>query len=196
MLTITDTIIRKKPFPYFYCFPNINNVLLEKLRYWFEKNAPWNYVETDFYEQYEFNFKDVKVEEDISYFVSKNFQKDLLELMHKIFSCKFHSKIDIVGHKLVKGQKIGIHNDFLENEESETHRLLLQINLDWDENQGGFLMFFDDTKNHNISDVFIPINGSLQGFAISKKSHHAVSTIYSDKERYTIIYNFYALSNV
>ena len=50
--------------------------------------------------------------------------------------------------KLVKGQTIRIHNDYLgEEEEAETHRILLQLSENWKEDNGGYLMFFIDSKS-------------------------------------------------
>jgi len=192
MLKYQNEIIKQQPFEYFYTYPNIDKSLLTELLIWLEEEAPWKLSRTDFYEQYEFSFQDVELNSKNQYFLSKNFKQQLLSLMERMFHCSFHRCVDIIAHKLVTGQKIGIHNDFLSMETSETHRLLLQVNREWNEEKGGILIFFDEFNEFDIVDAFIPINGSLQGFKISKKSHHAVSKIYGEEGRYTLVYNFYS----
>ena len=192
MNVLFDNInVKKIPFDYFYCMCKFNDsAVIEKLLDWFDSNAPWEYTQTDFYEQYEFDLKQVQLPTSLEYFVSTNFENSLLNLMERIFQFTFDKNISVIAHKLTRGQSIGIHNDFLADEESETHRLLLQINRNWSEEQGGILMFFDNSDELNITDALVPLNCSIQAFKISKISNHAVSEIHSDNNRYTIIYNF------
>lgn len=96
--------------------------------------------------------------------------------------------MDIIAHKLIDNQTIRIHNDYLENEDSDSHRLLIQLNPNWQEENGGFLMFFDEQEE--ITDIILPTVGSIQGFEISRISNHAVSTIHN-AERYTLTFYFY-----
>jgi Rps23 Pro-64 3,4-dihydroxylase Tpa1-like proline 4-hydroxylase len=92
-----------------------------------------------------------------------------------------------MAHKLVNGQKIAIHNDF--NNGDETHRLVIHINPHWKEENGGFLMLFSSSNAEDLSKIINPINNTAFGFEISSSSHHAVSKIY-DYIRYTIVYTF------
>lgn len=190
-MKFSNLIIKQKPFPYFCTILEVDDQKqFNSLFNWFEHKARWEYSKTDFYEQYELDMKKVNVPENVKYFISMEFENILHILMESIFKKKFHKNLSVIAHKLINGQSIGIHNDYLSDEDSETHRLLLQINDGWEENQGGILIFFDNSHENNITDAFVPINQSIQGFEISSFSHHAVSTIYSDKNRYTLVYNF------
>ena len=51
-------------------------------------------------------------------------------------------------------------------------------------------MFFSGPESEKVSKVVEPINGSVQAFAISPRSYHAVSTVRGG-ERFTIVYSFY-----
>ena len=93
----------------------------------------------------------------------------------------------MVAHKLVNSQHIGVHNDYINGD--ETHRLVLHFNPDWKEENGGYLLLFNSSNANDISQVVSPLNNSAFGFEISKRSHHAVSKIY-DFIRYTIVYTF------
>ncbi len=91
--------------------------------------------------------------------------------------------------KLVNGHTIRLHNDFIPGR--ETHRLLIQLNRNWQDENGGFLLFFNSSAPEDIHRVIHPVHNSSVGFAISPKSNHAVSTVYNG-ERYTLVYSFYA----
>ncbi len=159
---------------------------------WLEKDAPWKLVEADFYTQYEFDIKDVKLSEQIAFLNERAFLNCLIEQFENLFSVKLASKVDLTAHKLVAGHTIRLHNDFIPGQ--ETHRLLIQLNRNWQDENGGFLLFFNSSAPEDIHRVIRPIHNSSVGFAISPKSNHAVSTVYND-ERYTLVYSFYAANS-
>lgn len=177
------------PYKYFTSSPNINDECTEELLNWFEFKAPWKLVETDFYEQYEFSLNSC---EDLGYAQFLIDEKTLFSIrtqVERLFEIELIEYVEVVAHKLVKGQTIRIHNDFLGEQDSETHRVLLQLNRGFEDSNGGYLMIFNNSQTESLKEVIPPISGSVQGFEISKDSHHAVSTIHSG-ERYTIVYSF------
>ena len=80
-----------------------------------------------------------------------------------------------------------IHNDFIE--EGESHRILIQLNRGWLDEQGGLLMLFGSSSPGDVQRVIRPLHRSAFGFSISDCSYHAVSTI-AEGERYTLVYSF------
>ena len=98
--------------------------------------------------------------------------------------------VEVTAHKLVPGQTIRIHNDFIAGEES--HRLLVHFNR-WSDVQGGILMLFGSSQPDDIKRALKPIHNSSFAFEISHQSFHAVSTI-AEGERFTIVYSFKASS--
>jgi Rps23 Pro-64 3,4-dihydroxylase Tpa1-like proline 4-hydroxylase len=106
-----------------------------------------------------------------------------------LFSVKLNSEVVLTAHKLIAGHTIRLHNDFVP--ERETHRLLIQFNREWQDENGGFLLFFNSPAPEDINRIIRPVHNSSVGFAISPKSNHAVSTV-NNGERYTLVYSFYA----
>lgn len=156
---------------------------------WFETTAPWKLVEESFYEQYEFSFRDLDVPTHVAPLVGNAFLGYLVQMLSEFFNIPLTSKVDVTAHKLVKGQTIRIHNDYIPGH--ETHRLLIQFNSGWIDDYGGLLMFFGSTNPKDIRKVFRPSHNSCVAFEISKNSLHAVSTIHSDI-RFTLVFSFYA----
>ena len=55
-MNINNLSIKELPFKYFSGNLDIDNALLNNLAEWMKKTDNWKYMETDFYEQYEFDF--------------------------------------------------------------------------------------------------------------------------------------------
>jgi Rps23 Pro-64 3,4-dihydroxylase Tpa1-like proline 4-hydroxylase len=112
----------------------------------------------------------------------------LREELEKSFSTKLAQRVDLTAHKLIPGQRIRIHNDYIPGEES--HRILIQLNRGWNEENGGILMFFASDNASDVQDAFLPTHNTSVAFEISPRSFHAVSAINSG-ERYTLVISFY-----
>ena len=159
---------------------------------WFETDAPWQLIETDFYEQYEFRMLDVALPESVSRLTSPDNFSALRREMAEIFDVAFDERILLVAHKLVPGQRIAIHNDYLVGK--ETHRLTIQLNRGLRDEDGGLFMLFNSFEPSDIHRIIRPVCGSVIGFEIGENSHHAVSLLHGG-ERYTLVYSFYAKRN-
>lgn len=164
------------------CFtPRIGEYVLE----WFEHDAPWTAKRTDFYEQFEFSCWD-SASPAACYLTRHDVLDAVRTAMAEIFGCDFESDVNVVCHKLVRGHRIGIHNDYLVGE--ETRRLTIQLNRGLTDNDGGFLMLFSSGNPADVHRVLSPQHLSALAFEISPHSFHAVSKMHGGA-RYTIIYS-------
>ena len=177
-----------EPFPYLTAVEGLGEVNSSAFLEWLETEAPWNLVEKDFYEQYEFSLLDAPLPAHLKFLTERPFLRDLRVKVERLFGRRLSERIDCTAHKLVQGQTIRIHNDYIPGE--ETHRLLLQLNRGWRDAQGGYLMLFNSQDPSDVHRVFLPANDSVVGFAISERSNHAVSTVHGG-ERFTIVFSFY-----
>ena len=155
---------------------------------WLEQDAPWQLVTTDFYEQYEFSLLHTPLTPTLSPLTCRKTLKSLRNQMAAYFCHPLSERVEVTVHKLLPHQTIRIHNDFIPD--SESHRLLLQLNRDWRPEHGGYLMFFAGAEPETVTKIVEPIHGSVQAFAISPQSYHAVSTVHQG-ERFTVVYSFY-----
>jgi len=157
---------------------------------WLETDAPWRLKKTDFYEQFEFDCRDSR-SAAASFLTSPSILDVVRTEMEGIFGRSFQDEISVVCHKLVQGHRIGIHNDYLDGEES--HRLVIQLNRALSDNDGGFLMLFGGDDAADVRKVLRPVHLGGFAFEISKDSFHAVSAIHSGA-RYSVIYSLRAVS--
>jgi Rps23 Pro-64 3,4-dihydroxylase Tpa1-like proline 4-hydroxylase len=189
-IDLSSAAVRSVPFPCFSVAQAISKELEHHLLRWFEDGAPWKLAIMDFYEQYEFDFRDVMgVPEPLKQLFSPVTLTQLRADVGALLGTALGSQIDITAHRLSQTQKIRVHNDA--RPDGETHRLLIQLNRGWDEANGGLLMLFGGPEVETLNDVIVPTSRSAFGFEISGASHHAVSKIYQG-DRYTLVFSFYA----
>lgn len=179
--------LENMPFPHIVGNHFFDESAIKYLLEWLEKDAPWKHKIASFYEQYEFSFEDVNLPSRLHEIISENFLNEVVAVIEQYFCVRLSRKIDIVAHKLNNGQKIRIHNDYLPG--FETHRLLIQLNHGWSDDNGGMLFLFDEAKN--LAKALRPECNTGLFFEISKKSLHAVSPVVCG-DRFTLVLSFYA----
>lgn len=177
-----------EPFPHAVFDACLDPQIAEEILDWLGRDAPWNHVETDFYEQYEFSCYDA-TEDQAAWLTSRALLDELREILERTFGCDLSDEVSVVAHKLVSGHRIGVHNDFIAGQ--ETHRFVVQLNHGLDDSAGGFLMLFGSKDPADVKRVLRPTNLSGFAFEISDRSYHAVSAVHSSI-RYSVIYSFFA----
>lgn len=185
---LSDIGLSTTPFKYFSATSFFKKTYTSRMLDWFESDAPWKLVEKDFYEQYEFSFLDTALPDDLNWMSEADTLNSVRATIEGVFDVTLSKKIDLTAHKLVSGQTIRIHNDFIPDQES--YRLVTQLNRNWEPKNGGFLILFNRDDPTDVNKVIAPIHESCFGFEISADSNHAVSTIHSG-ERYTVVFSFY-----
>ena len=178
-----------EPFKFFLAPQALTVELSTVVLEWLESKAPWQLVEASFYEQYEFSLMDVTLPNELRDAFSSENIAALRYLIAAAFEVHLDESFDATVHKLVPGQRIRIHNDYIPGR--ETHRVLIQLNRGWRDDNGGALMFFNSPNPADVARVFRPVHNSCVAFEISPVSLHAVSTIHSG-HRYTLVFSFYA----
>ena len=128
---------------------------------WLEEGAPWKLRVADFYEQYEFSFDDVTLPSALADAFSPSALHELRRHMENRFGVELSTRIDIAAHRLTHGQHIKIHNDFIPGEES--HRLLIQLNRGWEDENGGLLVFFNSNDPADVHRVLRPLHNTGVG---------------------------------
>jgi hypothetical protein len=187
-IDLRDAALAPSPFPHALAAECLSPRLALMLLDWFETDAPWRLVEADFYEQYEFSLWDACIPAATA-LTDASALGDLRAEMARLFQCRFKAPVNVVAHKLLPGQRIAIHNDYLAGE--ETHRLVVQLNRGLTDADGGFFMLFKSDDPKDVHEIFRPVNRSGLAFEISARSFHAVSRQHANA-RYTLVFSLYA----
>lgn len=179
----------RSPFRYVLVENVLPVVVAEAVLSWFENSAPWQLIIADFYEQYEFSLLHADLPDTCFTLCSKESLSLLGVAVETSFGVSLGKSVDVTAHKLLPGQRIRIHNDFIQGR--ETHRLLIQFNRSWKIEKGGILLLFNSANPADFHRGIRPIHNSGMLFEISPNSFHAVSPV-MEGERYTVVYSFYA----
>lgn len=191
-LDLSAAVVRLQPFPHFTVAQVLSKESEQALLDWLESEAPWRLAVMDFYEQYEFDFKDAKPPESLKPLFSESTLNQLRDKVGLLLGASLKAQIDITAHRLNRTQRIRIHNDA--RPDGETHRFLIQLNRSWNEANGGLLMLFRGPEVEMLDEIIPPTSRSAVGFEISRSSYHAVSQVHQG-DRYTIVFSFYAHSS-
>lgn len=178
---------RATPFPHFRVAGLLSEECGLALLDWLDASAPWNLRIAEFYEQHEFSLLQCDLPAELTHLASAAFVAQIAHELSERLRCGSLELVEVAVHRLVQGQTIRIHNDFIGP--TETHRLVVQINRGWSVENGGLLMIFKSDDPESVTDVLLPTHRSAFGFEISDRSHHAVSTI-NHGSRDSLVYTF------
>ena len=183
----SDVQLRADPFTHSSKTNLLAETLADKTLSWMERDAPWRLRIASFYEQWELALDVECVPPELRELTAPRTIVRLIDTMLKPITDRRLTLCEVTAHKLLVGQTIRIHNDFVGGE--ETHRLLVQLNRGWDDRKGGLLMLFGGARAEEVRRAVRPLHRSAFAFEISPRSFHAVSTIHQG-ERYTLVYSF------
>lgn len=168
--------------------PDVAGTLLD----WFEKDAPWTLRVAEFYEQHEFVVTNDVLPEHLRGLFSTTERDSLRAHVEQLFGVRLAERIDVTAHRLTKGQRIRIHNDYIPGR--ETQRLLIQLNRGWLDENGGALMLFNSREPTDVHRILRPTHNSGLLFEISSDSLHAVTPI-NGGERFTLVMSFFSATS-
>lgn len=178
---------RTEPFPHAVSASFLDPDLAARALQWLETEAPWKLRIADFYEQHEFGLSEDTLPPSLRDLIAPQAVSAYIEAMVTPIASGGMRLVEATAHKLSSGQTIRIHNDYIGGE--ETHRLLVQLNRGWADENGGFLMLFSSPNADDLARIIRPAHGSAVGFEISPVSYHAVSRMVRG-ERYTLVFSF------
>ena len=175
------------PFPYFIVPRIFGSAIASDLSKLLEIETDWALVQADFYEQYEMSVYDLPPTNTLRALIEAETITTIADQLCQRFKQPRLTISDATLHRLVPGQSIGIHNDYISSK--ETHRLIIHLSRRWEQSNGGYFVLFSDANAESVSDLVKPIINSAIGFEISKKSYHAVSRVFGS-DRYSVVYSF------
>ncbi len=190
IIDLSTARLEKDPFP----FSVVPDVLCDGIEQaallWFEQAAPWRLTNESFYSQHEFDMRDAELPSEITQLAADTTLAGMRQSISKLFHRRLGATVDVTAHRLTAGQRIRIHDDYIDG--GETHRVILQLNRSWATGDGGHLLFFGGREPEDVRVVLTPVSRRAVVFEISRRSHHAVSKVVRG-ERYSVVYSFHAV---
>ena len=180
------------PFPHASIQDIVGSDVEVSLLKWFRSDAPWRLKIASFYEQHEVSLHSINLPAELQFLTQPETVGAIQGFFSREFNARLQTGFELTAHRLSGGQRIRLHNDF--RPAGESHRLLIQINSSWRDEDGGLLMLFADEAVASLTQIVPPISRSGFAFEISRRSYHAVSPV-ARGERFTLVYSFYPESS-
>ena len=187
MMPETVAMLHLEPFPHLTHRGFLQPALLQKTLSWMREDAPWKLRIASFYEQWELHLCPGVLPPGLLVLLAPETIANIEQHLVRPLGVYGARLAEVTAHRLVAGQTIRIHNDYLDD--GETHRVLFQLNQGWQDEQGGLLMLFGSEAPEDVRRIVRPTHGSAFAFEISPKSFHAVSRIVGG-DRFTMVYSF------
>ena len=174
-LALFEADVRTAPFTHATHVAPLPAELCDAALTWMETDAPWRLRVASFYEQWELHLHPRALPTDLHPLLGDETVSVLRRLLLAPIASAPLRLTEVTAHKLVPGQTIRVHNDH--RPKGETHRLLIQLNRGWADEQGGLLLLFGSATADDVRRILRPTHRSAMAFEISPQSFHAVSTI-------------------
>jgi hypothetical protein len=161
----------------------------------FQTTKSWKRAVKSFYDQWEINITEEGKCHGFKSLLEKEFLASLVNTSESLFNEKMSDFICIAAHKLVPGQGIGIHNDFVNKPGWPTHRLVVTFCTEYNDDHGGHFVIFNAEDEDSVCEVLRPVLNGAIAFKISRNSFHAVSEIRKGS-RFSLVFSFWSESEL
>ena len=197
LLPVTDprtVAFSPEPYPHFECLEFLDRETTDALLSWLEARK-WLELGLDGYEGYsDIPLSASILPEPCCGILAPDFLLQLRQLMSRFFRIESAGNVRVTAHRILSGGSLRPHSDV--SRMPFTHRLLIQLNRGWTQENGGFLCLYDGAPcaNQKARKLVAPIHRSAFGFEISERSFHSVTPV-TGSTRYTLSYTFYPPEN-
>ena len=180
-----------KPFPHFVIPDLFDTDTASAVLNWLEQDVPWAVESRNFYEfQGCTGLTQLASGSPAAVVGAPETLQCMRKHLERIFGVTLNSShFDLIAHRMLPGHRVGIHTDKPENG-TETHRLLINLNAGFDDEQGGHLVLLDVSDLEDSAVVVRPLHNSAVAMEFSDHSWHCVDEIKSGK-RYSLVYSFW-----
>ncbi|MEV4459850.1 2OG-Fe(II) oxygenase [Microbispora sp. NPDC049633] len=146
----------------------------------------WNLHRGRFFEQYE---SDLLRHRPTRGLLGPDLIDRLREWAADLLTVDLTDRVQVVAHRLVAGQGIGLHND-APDADDETHRLVVHLGTGYQDDHGGHLVLFSEPSIEAVDRVLRPLPNTGMIFAASDDSFHAVTPV-REGARYSVVFSFW-----
>ena len=88
LISLTSLEVLAEPFPYFTAAEGFGEDLSSSILGWLETEAPWELVEADFYEQYEFSLLGIQMPPHLAFLSEPKFLNDIRLKLERTFGVR------------------------------------------------------------------------------------------------------------
>lgn len=190
---LEDVLFFTRPYRHFLCFETLDEAVLAEAKAVLRGPLPWETRVGSFYVTYRLDLRAHLRGNDGPRFVHEDFLFTMRDRMAEIFSTPLSDDIQVLGHKMVPDQTVGVHNDN-PGLGYESYRIVTQFTEDHRPEDGGTLNIYASPRSEDVYQSIRPCLNMSFGFEMSGHSYHSVSKV-NNRQRDALIFNFWHVGN-
>jgi hypothetical protein len=180
---LANPVHHQHPYPFFSVEPAFSPADCAHLEGLFEQELPWLEHGGSFYEVRNC---------DVTDRMTPGFLAALAERARTLTGLPLTERVAVTAQTMAPGQRIGVHTD-RPLVGWEAARVVVQLNRDWQPEDGGVLQAHDDEAGTRVCASQAPRFNSAFGFVMHSGSYHSVTQ--TTKARRTLVINFWHVGN-
>lgn len=193
LLCIEGVETISEPYKHFQVKKIFNSAAANTILSWLETTNLFIPRKEHFYRSEAFHLSPANIPNNLQQYFNMNNLNQIKELAQEVFDVKFKDKFTVSANKYLTGQGTLIHTDYITPKNRDefyfTHRFLIYLNREWNEDDGGKLGLFGSASEKDIKKLIKPLHNSGIGFQVSPISYHAVEFVKSG-ERFSLNFTF------
>jgi hypothetical protein len=180
----------KTPFPHFALPGLFDAETAAAVLNWLERDAPWAVESREFYIHHGCaRLTERLAGSPVAVIAAPETLRCMRRHLERLFGITLSPRFDLAAHRMLPGHRIGLHTDCPAHG-TETHRLLVNLNPGFEDEQGGHLILLDLHDPEESAVIVRPLHNSAVAMEFSDHSWHCVDEIRMGK-RYSLVYSFW-----
>ena len=184
-----DALLFDQPYRHFLCFDTFTADQAAEMQDVLSSNLDWGVREGSFYVTYRLDLRAFFSDRSRPRFLEEEFLFSMRDRMAEIFDVHLSDEIQVLGHRMIPGQQIGVHNDN-PGLGFENYRAITQFTLDYHPEDGGSLNIHTSDSAADVYQSIRPCPNMSFGFETSARSYHSVDQV-RNRNRDALIFNFW-----
>lgn len=182
------------PFRHFLCFDSFSSGTIAEMRRVIRSDLPWGVRMGSFYETRRLELRHFFAGTGaIPGFVSDRFVERMRAAITAMFGEPLSGEVQVLGHRMLPGQSIGIHNDN-PGLGFENYRVIVQLSARHTRREGGNLNLHLAGEGQPAFRSIQPLYNMCVGFEAGPYSLHSVDEV-AVRPRDALLYNFWHVGN-
>jgi 2OG-Fe(II) oxygenase superfamily len=190
---LDEVLFFDEPYRHFLCFDSFNASNATEMRDVLSSELDWGVREGSFYVTYRLDLRAFYENRPTPRFLRQDVLFALRDRVGEMFSVPLSDDVQVLGHRMIPGQQIGVHNDN-PGLGFESYRIVTQFTQDHRPEDGGELNIHVSDSPDAIYQSIRPCPNMSFGFEMSGRSYHSVNEV-RNRNRDAVIFNFWHVGN-
>ena len=183
MTILANPVFHRRPWPYFTCDPAFSEAQITHFQTLFDQASSWEQHNSALYDG---------AMSDASAHVDPQLKIELIARVADLTGLPLTDRLQVNVQRMAPGQDVRPHSD-QPLVGYEIARIVLQLNGDWNAEDGGLLQVHPDAEGRVVCGQVAPERNTALGFVLHTGCHHSVTQVH--RPRNSVVLYFWHQAN-